>query len=165
VTVASDDFKRALSRWASGVSVVTAEVQGAVYGLTVSSFSSVSLDPPLVSVCLANDNRCVSMIEAGGGFAVSILGAQHQGVSNAFAGRGREPTTTLDTIGLSRTPSGHAVVPEALGWLGCSVHELVRAGDHTIVIGRVLATGTAPSERPAPLLYFDRAYCSVFAAS
>ncbi|MEZ4237824.1 MAG: flavin reductase family protein [Myxococcota bacterium] len=73
--VAPEGFREVLSRWASGVCVVTTNDQGMLYGLTVSSFTSVSLDPPLVLVCLANANRLVQMIETSRGFAVSLLRA------------------------------------------------------------------------------------------
>ena len=85
-----DDFKSALSSWASGVSVVTVNSGGMLYGLTVSSFTSVSLDPPLVLVCIGTDNRWHRMAEQAGEFAVSILAREQEAASGgrSFAGAG-----------------------------------------------------------------------------
>ena len=94
MAASADEFKQVMSRWASGVSVVTTNDDGMLYGLTVSSFSSVSLDPPLIMVCLNRSNRIVEMIERSGKFAVSILGTHQEAASNYFARPRREPTPT-----------------------------------------------------------------------
>lgn len=149
-------FKDVLSQWASGVSVVTTNDDGMLYGLTVSSFSSVSLDPPLVLVCLANGNRILSMIEAARGFAVSVLAADQQAASAYFARPGRLPTTDFTEIEGEWTPSGLPVIANALAWVTCELHAALPQGDHTIVVGRV---GASHVRRDAqPLLYWSRAY-------
>ncbi|MEQ1572481.1 MAG: flavin reductase family protein [Myxococcota bacterium] len=152
----SNAFRGVLSRWASGVSVVTSNDNGMLYGLTVSSFSALSLDPPLVLVCLANTNRIVSMIEASGGFAVSILASDQQQASAYFAQPGRLPTTEFTEIAGEWTPAGQPVIAGALAWITCTTHALVRQGDHTICIGAV--GDTRVDEGKAPLLYWNRAY-------
>ena len=81
----TDDFKNALSGWASGVSVVTTRDAGLAYGLTVSSFTSVSLDPPVVLVCLGHGNRLHEMIASSKRFAVSLLARDQEAASNHFA--------------------------------------------------------------------------------
>ena len=98
MSASPEQFKAVLSRWASGVSVVTTNDDGMLYGLTVSSFSSVSLDPPLVSVCLSEGNRLVEMIKQSGKFAVSILGANQQAASQYFARPQRLPTPNFTEI-------------------------------------------------------------------
>lgn len=152
------EFKAALSRWASGVSVVTTSHGGLLYGLTVSSFASVSLDPPLILVCLHNDNRMPEMIRQGGGFAVSILGSHQQAASNYFARSGREPTPGFTEIDGEWTPQGQPVVKGSLAHLVCALHAWIPQGDHTITIGRVIATQVAEGE---PLVYYNRGYRSV----
>jgi flavin reductase (DIM6/NTAB) family NADH-FMN oxidoreductase RutF len=154
-------FKQVLSQWASGVCVVTTNDDGMLYGLTVSSFSSLSLDPPLVLVCLANSNRILAMIEAANGFAVSILASEQQQASQYFARPGRLPTTDFTEIEGQWTPSGLPVISGALAWVTCSLHTTVREGDHTIVIGRVGDTGgraVGPEGEGRPLVYWSRSY-------
>ena len=152
-------FKQVLSRWASGVSVVTTNDDGQLYGLTVSSFSSVSLDPPLVMVCLNRGNRIVEMIERSGRFAVSILGRDQEAASNYFARPRREPTTDFTEIDGEWVALELPIVKGAFAWAACSVHQLIMQGDHCIAIGQVEDGGTRGEGEP--LLYFDRAYRSV----
>jgi flavin reductase (NADH) len=152
-----DEFKGALSCWASGVSVVTAEQDGLLYGLTVSSFSSLSLDPPLVLVCINNNNRLVEMAQTAGTFSVSILGSEQQAASNQFARPGREPTPDFGEIGVERV-GGQAVVAGSHAALACALHDSLVQGDHTILVGRVEGVKTRPVE---PLLYYNRGYRTV----
>lgn len=155
----SDDLRGVLSRWASGVGVVTTNDNGLLYGLTVSSFTSVSLDPPLVLVSLSNNNRLTAMIETSHGFAVSLLGSDQQAASNYFARPGRLPTPDFTEIAGEWTPSGQPVIAGALGWLTCSLHALIPQGDHTLVIGLVNGTGGDPAK--TPLVYWSRAYRAI----
>jgi flavin reductase (DIM6/NTAB) family NADH-FMN oxidoreductase RutF len=152
----AEGFKAALSCWCSGVSVVTTrDAGGLMYGLTVSSFSSLSLDPPLVLVCIDNRNRFPAMVGDAGGFAVSILSADQHAASNYFARPGREPTSEFTEIDGAWTQSGQPVVKGAMAWLACELHQAIEVGDHTIVIGRVVETHASDGQ---PLLYFRRAY-------
>lgn len=149
------EFKGVLSKWASGVSVVTTSDDGLLYGLTVSSFSSLSLEPPLILVCLHNENRMPDMIRRSGGFAVSILGDDQVEASNYFARSGREPTRDFTEICGAWSGAGQPVVEGALAHVVCKVYSLIPQGDHTIVIGEAIETHTREGR---PLLYFDRAY-------
>lgn len=149
-------YKDALAAWASGVAVVTTNAGGLLYGLTVSSFSALSLDPPLILVCLNHANRMAPMIETSGGFAVSILGDGQRSASQYFARTGRLPTADFVEIEGQWTQSGQPVVAGALAWLACSLHRTIEEGDHTIVIGRV--TEVSARQEGAPLLYWQRAY-------
>lgn len=152
----TDDFKGALSRWASGVSVVTVNDGGLLYGLTVSSFSSVSLDPPLVLVCVNNSNRASTMIERSGRFAISVLAADQRDASNYFASPKREPTTAFTEIPGEWTVLRQPIIEGALAHLVCELHQLVPAGTHTIVLGQVVHAHH--DETKQPLLYWNRAY-------
>ncbi len=159
--MASDptDFKAALSCWASGVTVVTVvEPDGLWYGLTVSSFTSVSLEPPLVSVCLSSDNRASQAIDATNRFAVSVLGEGQAEASNAFATSGRVPTADFEPIATVLTKDGLPVLKDAVAWLQCRVHQRVEAGDHVVWIGEV---EQATSTGLPPLLYHARGYRGV----
>lgn len=155
-TLRPAEFRELLSRWASGVSVVTSNDSGLLYGLTVSSFSSLSLDPPLVLVCLSNANRIVDMIRASGGFAVSMLASDQVAASNYFAQTGRSPTPGFTVVEGEWTPSGQPIVAGSLAWMTCETHALVAHGDHTIAIGRV--TESRVDDGKEPLLYWNRSY-------
>ncbi len=153
--VSPDDFKAALGSWAAGVTVVTTSHEGAVYGITVSSFSSVSLDPLLVLVCLADSNRLPRMIEQSGRFAVSILAAGQDGISAQFATSGREPAPSLGVESLV-LHTGAPVIDGCIAALDCELERAVTGGDHTIMIGRVVAATADSSKRP--LIYYRRGY-------
>jgi flavin reductase (DIM6/NTAB) family NADH-FMN oxidoreductase RutF len=145
----ADDFKNALASWPSGVSVVTARAGDLAYGVTVSSFSSLSLDPPLILVCLAARSRLPALVRESGAFAVSILASDQADLSSQFARSGREPTRDLAAPGLA----------DAIAHIACNLHQEIEVGDHIILIGRV----TEATSRPAadPLLYFRRRYRAV----
>lgn len=155
----SDGFKAALSGWASGVCVVTTNANGMLYGLTVSSFTSLSLEPPLVLVCLNNQNRMPELIGEANGFAVSILGRHQESASRYFARSGRLPTPDFTEIEGEWTASGQPVVRGSIGWLACELHKTILEGDHTIVMGRVVETFADPEGEP--LVYFRRGYRSI----
>jgi len=149
------DFKDALASWASGVSIVATRAGGLVYGITVSSFASLSLEPPLVLVCVANRNRLPAMVREANGFAISLLSADQGAASAAFARSGREPTPDFD-VAEERTARGLPVVAGAVAYLGCELHSELVVGDHTIVVGRVVEAVASPDREP--LLYYRRRY-------
>ena len=151
------DYRHALGAFLTGVTVVTTlDRQGSPRGFTANSFTSVSLDPPLVLVCI--DKRASSFevfVEGDGdGYAVNILSESQQTVSSAFA------TATDDRfahVEWHTGPAGHPVFEGAAAWLDCRRHDLVDAGDHVIMIGRVI--GYHHTVRP-PLGYSRGTYVS-----
>ncbi len=149
-------FKATLGSWASGVAIVSAQDAGQVEGTTVSSFTSLSLDPPLVLICLAPSARVVPTIRRADRFAVSILAADQEAASRHFAARTREAGTGFGAVGLAHAPDGQPIVAGAAGFLACRVEAIVPQGDHHIFIGRVEHAGV--DETKAPLLYFRRGY-------
>jgi flavin reductase (DIM6/NTAB) family NADH-FMN oxidoreductase RutF len=154
-----EDFKAALGSWCAGVTVVTTRQDDLVYGITVSSFTSLSLDPRLILVCLADSNRLPRMIEQTQRFAVSILAEGQEQVSSYFAVSGREPVPAFEEFGTIEWYTGSPIIDGALAHLDCELHEAIHAGDHTIIIGHVLGAATQPEQKP--LLYFRRAYRTV----
>ena len=151
-----DDFKGALSSWASGVSVVTTKARGLLYGLTVSSFASVSLNPPLVLVCLSNRNRLPLMIQDSGNFGVSILSSEQQDASAYFAKSGREPTEDFVEVEGFWTESGVPVVQHSAAYVTCKLHQAIEQGDHTVIVGEVIEA--VSNDEAKPLVYFKRGY-------
>jgi flavin reductase (DIM6/NTAB) family NADH-FMN oxidoreductase RutF len=159
VTATAAAFREVLAHWASGVCVVTTNHDAMLYGLTVSSFSALSLDPPLVLVCLAHTNRIVTMIEASKGFAVSILAREQTAAAGYFARPGRLPTVDFTEIEGEWTPVGQPVIAGALAWMTCALHAVLPQGDHSIVVGRL--TDTRVNTGREPLVYYSRGYRTV----
>jgi flavin reductase (DIM6/NTAB) family NADH-FMN oxidoreductase RutF len=154
--VPAEDFKGALGSWAAGVTVVTTKQDALVYGITVSSFSSLSIDPLLVLVCLADSNRLPSMIEQSQRFAVSILAEGQDAISAFFSKSGREPVKAFEEFGTIEWKTGSPIIQGAVAHLDCEVEKLVHGGDHTIAIGRVV--GAAFDATKMPLIYYRRGY-------
>jgi len=151
----AETLRQAMRHWATGVTVVTTAHQGRRHGMTVSSFTSVSLNPPLVLVALERKTRTRTMVAAEGVFAVTVLSQGDQAVSNRFAGRmeGEDRFAGLETFSLV---TGAPLLRAGEAWLDCRVVQQVEAGTHTIFIGEVVAARAG--EAFAPLLYFNRAY-------
>ena len=159
-SVHPDDFKGALGSWAAGVTVVTTRHNGLVYGITVSSFSSLSMDPTLIIVCLQNSNHLARLVTDSQTFAVSILADDQQAVSNYFSVSGRDPVPAFDPkIKTIEWHTGAPIIADSLAHLDCELEEAISGGDHTIAVGRVL--GAAYRAEAMPLLYFRRSYRSI----
>lgn len=146
--VTPDDFRAALSHWASGVTVVTAA--GPV-GMTVSAFSSLSLDPPLVTVAIARGAYAHDGLVGAPGFAVHILGEGDSQVSTRFASPGDRFDGIDWEVGRHDAPLLHAGITR----LCCVHHAALDGGDHTILIGRVEQVDVTAGE---PVLYYRGAY-------
>lgn len=151
------EFKQALSAWASGVTVVTTQHEGKVYGLTVSSFSSLSLEPQRVLVCIMIDNHLERMARASGVFAINVLSEGQEDLSSMFAVSGRDPVDQYD--GAETAITGSPLFPQSLGQIDCNLIDAVEAGDHFILIGEPVYA-TLDSERK-PLMYYSRGYRSL----
>ena len=156
MAVSADDFKGALGSWAAGVTVVTTKHAGVVYGITVSSFSSLSIDPLLVLVCLADSNRLPRMIADSGRFGVSILAAGQDAISAWFAKSGRDPVERFEDFATVTMETGSPLIEGALAHIDCEVDRLIPGGDHTIAIGRVVGADSHPGRKP--LIYYRRGY-------
>ena len=154
------DFRAALACWASGVTVVTSAAGGRIHGMTVSAFSSVSLDPPLVLVCADKSSDTLALIEESRVFAVNILSAEQQALSNRFASKKDEH---LRFAGLAWRPggTGSPILPGVLAALDCRVVAAHDAGDHVIYVGSV---ETVEIFAGAPLVYHAGSYHGVAAS-
>lgn len=151
-----NDFKAALGAWAAGVTVITTRHEDMVYGITASSFSSLSMEPMLVLACIANSNRLANMVKESKRFAVSILAEGQEHISAHFALSGREPVPQFEDIGTIEWHTGSPIIDGSLAHLDCELHDSFPGGDHTVVVGRVL--GAAANLERKPLLYYRRAY-------
>ena len=149
-------FRAALSRFASGVTVVTTrDAHGMDHGMTATSFASVSLDPPLILVCVDHTATMANAIMSGEYFAVHILAEGQASVSSGFARR--EATDKFAGRRLSRGAGSIPLLDDALAQLECRVHARHPAGDHTVVIGEVIGCTLSEGD-DTPLLYFRSRY-------
>ena len=146
-------FRQALGKFATGVTVITTrEADGTPRGFTANSFTSVSLDPPLILVCLANSAASCDVFTSAENFAVNILGDEQQEISNLFASQRPDKFEVADWESSTRnTP----LINGSLAWFDCSRHKVVDAGDHAILIGQVEAF---ESREGQPLGYFSGRY-------
>lgn len=151
--VTPDEFRRACGRFATGVAIATVlDRQGAPHGLTVSSFTSVSLDPPLVLICLGHEVTMIESFREARHFGINVLSASQREISERFARKGFDRFT-----GLSWIPgeTGAPLLPGVLAAIECAVEQRVTSGDHDILIGRMVRAQVTEGE---PLVYFASAY-------
>jgi flavin reductase (DIM6/NTAB) family NADH-FMN oxidoreductase RutF len=149
VGVGPDDFRRILAQFPTGVAVVSAEVAGRPHGMAVNSFTSVSLDPCLVSFCAAHTSSTWPHLRQATGFTVSILGSGHEELCRLFARR--DADRYADASAWTTGPSGHPVLTDALAWLDCRTVAVHPAGDHDLVIAEVRDGATGDG---SPLVFF-----------
>jgi flavin reductase (DIM6/NTAB) family NADH-FMN oxidoreductase RutF len=146
--------------WASGVAVVSTADETCRAGMTVSAFNSLSLTPPLILVCLQKETRTAEVVQSAGVFAVSILGADQQELSDRFAGRIplADGEDRFDGAPLLTAETGVPILADAIAWVDCKIAAIHDGSTHWVVIGEVLASGHASAFGAAPLIYFDRQY-------
>ena len=156
-----EQLRSAMRQWATGVAVVTSRGGGHSHGMTVNSFGSVSLDPPMVTVTMANDARTFLMVQQSGIFAVTILSAIQVALAERFAGRGPEPPDRMAGLDTFTMISGAPLIRGGVAYVDCRVAYLHPLANSTLILGEVLAAQTAPpgpeGPRP-PLVYYNRTF-------
>jgi flavin reductase (DIM6/NTAB) family NADH-FMN oxidoreductase RutF len=152
----SDLFRQVMSQFATGITIVTTRAGEEIHGLTANSFCSVSLEPPLVLVCVDKNAYSHDLIAAGRNFAVNILKASQETLARRFAANNLTANERFAEIQFHTEVTGAPILPESLGWLDCRLFAAYPGGDHTIYVGEVLALGR--NEENAPLLYFHSGY-------
>lgn len=143
--------------FASGVTVVTTVHEGKLRGVTVSAFSAVSLNPPLVLICIANESESKDWIAESGAFAVNILSDEQEFLSERFAARAPIMNARFDGAPYHTASTGSPILVDSLAWYDCRMEATHDGGDHTIFIGRVEAVGFGAGGKQ-PLLYFANRY-------
>jgi flavin reductase (DIM6/NTAB) family NADH-FMN oxidoreductase RutF len=151
--VSSVEFRHACGRFATGVTIATVtDTQGVPHGLTVSSFVSVSLEPPLVSICLGHAVTLIDLFRDANYFGINVLSESQRPLSELFARKGQDRFQ-----GVAWTPgkTGVPLIGGVLAAMECRVEQRIPAGDHDIFVGLMVATRVAEG---APLLHFEGAY-------
>lgn len=143
-------FRQATGRFATGITVVTVSEGSEARGMTANSFVSVSLDPPLVLVSIANTANMHGLIKTSGRYGVSVLSVEQLSHSKLFAGS-QVPALDLDFQLLAGVP----VLENSLSTFACDLHQEIVCGDHTLFVGRVCELEFRNAE---PLVYFASAY-------
>ena len=154
--VRPDQFREALSRWASGVTVVATEHEGVRSGLTASAFTSVSLEPSLVLVCVERRAESAEALRRAATFGISILAESQQGEALQMARSGHEK---FDGLPFFAGPvTGQPLLEGALAHFECRLFRIDEGGDHLLVLGEVLAAHTHDR---TPLVYYHRGFHGV----
>lgn len=154
VEVDDATYRHVLGHFPTGVTVITASGTGGPTGMAVSSFSSVSLVPPLIGFYVAQTSRSWACVEQAGAFCVNVLASDQEDVSRRFASASEDRFAGL---GWSPLPSGAPRVHGALAWIDCRIHSVLPAGDHHCVLGEVRGLGVADDHRE-PLVYYRGGY-------
>jgi flavin reductase (DIM6/NTAB) family NADH-FMN oxidoreductase RutF len=154
--ISSEEFRKALRHFPAGVTIVTIRAGEQTHGLTVSAFSSVSAEPPMISIIVEHRHKAYEMLEEPEAtFAVNILGEEQSELSNRFAW-----LKDVDRFAVgdwTRAATGAPVLADAIAWLDCRIHARYPAGSHSIYVGEVVAS-SVPVEEAAPLVYWNRGY-------
>jgi flavin reductase (DIM6/NTAB) family NADH-FMN oxidoreductase RutF len=150
------DFRKACSRFATGITVVTSiRSDGSPVGVTVSSFTSVSLEPPLVLACIHEHSQILDDVRAGGRFGLNILASHQEEFSSRFASRLQD---RFDGLSWHLGATGVPLLSGVLATIECALHSCFAAGDHQILIGNVI---TATSREGSPLVRYASGYRSL----
>lgn len=155
----TEAMRRTMRLWACGVTVVTTELDGKRAGMTASSFTSISLEPPLILVCLHKKADTCIMINESRIFSVCVLGEQHEHLSAQFAGYAQLPegADRFYQVETETRITGAPIIKDAIAWMDCRVYGIQDGFTHWIFVGEVLATER--KDDPAwPLVYHNRAY-------
>ena len=142
-------FRDVLGNFATGVTIITANDNGEQVGMSANSFTSVSLDPPLVAFCAALTSTTYPRIQRAGHFCVNVLGEEQADIGRLFSVRGVD---RFAEISWRPSDTGAAIIEGDLAWLDCTIEAEYLAGDHLVVIGRVHACEAFAMRRP--LLFF-----------
>lgn len=154
--ISAQRFREVMAHVPTSVCVAAAITEDGPVGLTLGSFVSVSLEPPLVGVLVANTSTSWPRIAAAGRFCISVLGDTHPHLSRRFAVSGADK---FGGIEWDRAPSGSPRLPDAVAWIDCTLHSEYPAGDHRFALGRVVELSASPAA--APLVFLRGQLCRV----
>lgn len=156
MSVDQHSFRAVLGRFASGVTIVTTrDKRKRDQGMTVSAFCSVSLDPPLVLICIEHNSSLYPSLEKATHFTVNILSEGQEAIARRFAERGGN---RFEGLGYSRGQNGMPVLDDVLGYVECEVIARHETGDHDVVVGEVKV---AVANEGKPLLYYRGGYAQL----
>ncbi len=151
-----NQLRMVMRQWSSGVSVVSTHFRGISYGMTVSSFTSVSLDPQLVAISLMKNSRTHDFVIDAGTFGITILSSTQQKISEIFSGQIPDSENRFDGLETWTMVSGAPLLKGGLAYLDCKLTNFVDYGTNSLVLGEVVAAKVGDDGKP--LLYFNQRY-------
>jgi len=154
LSISQTDLKNAFARRATGVTIVTARAGDRIHGMTVSAFAEVSLEPPLVLICIDRAAKTHSLIEEGGAFAVNILARGQEQLAERFASR-EEEDRRFSELECETGATGAPLLAGSVAQLDCRLASAHESGDHTIYTGEVVEVRLFDGD---PMVYYDRDY-------
>jgi flavin reductase (DIM6/NTAB) family NADH-FMN oxidoreductase RutF len=149
-------LRHAMRTWTSGVTIVTASHNGQAHGMTVSSFTSISLAPPRVLVSLRTSSRTYELVTVSGAFGVTILSAEQKDISERFAGRNLDDEDRFEGLKTETLLTGSPLITGGLAWFDCRVEQIIPVGMNTVFIADVMEARYFGEGQP--LTYFNRDY-------
>jgi len=156
MTLDPEQLRHAMRAWTTGVAVVTATHAGQRYGMTVNSFTSISLEPPLVSVTLKNLTHTHELVEKSGEFSVTILSAVQKELSDRFAGRHPQIKDRYEGVSTETLSINAPLIKGGIAYFNCRVLNSILVGENTLFVAEVIAAqGEGTGE---PLVYHNRVY-------
>jgi flavin reductase (DIM6/NTAB) family NADH-FMN oxidoreductase RutF len=151
-----DQFRLVMRQWASGISVVSTKHDGVFHGMTVSSFSSVSIEPQLVTISLMKDSRTHDFVISASIFGITVLSETQQEISKIFAGEIPDTENRFNDLETWTMVTGSPFLKGGLAFLDCKLTDVYDFGSNSLFIGEVVAAKVGNGGRP--LLYFDQQY-------
>lgn len=156
MTLDPEQLRRAMRAWTTGVTVVTASFNGTQYGMTVNSFTSISLDPPLVSLALKKLTHTHELVEKSGEFAVTILASNQKELSDIFAGKHPEIKDRFEDVPTETLALQAPLIKNGIAYFNCRVINSISVGENTLFVAEVVAArGEGGGD---PLVYHNRVY-------
>jgi flavin reductase (DIM6/NTAB) family NADH-FMN oxidoreductase RutF len=155
----SEELRRVMRHWTTGVTIVSSSYNGAVHGMTVNSFTSISLEPPVVSITLANTTRTLQMVLDSKVFGVSILREDQADISDRFAGKIKDEVDRYEGIDTFTLINDAPLISNSCGYLNCKVIFTHPLPNSTLILGEVIAAD--PGKDAPPLIYLNREYHKV----
>ena len=156
MTLDPEQLRRAMRAWTTGVAVVTATHEGQRYGMTVNSFTSISLEPPLISVTLKRLTHTYELVEKSGEFAITILSADQGDLSDRFAGKISDITDRFENVETSKMLIDAPLLKGGMAFFNCRVVNSIPVGENTLFIAEVIAA--RGGGEGGPLVYHNRVY-------
>ena len=155
MSITAEEFKQVMRNWTTGVAIITSEFQGHIHGMTVNSFTSISLEPPIVIVSLANQTRTCELVKRSHVFGVTILSLAQKEISDCFAGKVAENEDRFAGLETFFLGSSCPLISGGLAWMDCAIINEIKLETSTLIMAEVLAAKIGSGD---PLLHHNRDY-------